>query len=94
MVKRIVDDHSRPNDISIHAYSGSTTEAKCRVLKKYLGKHLKTVAIQDDTNSILKNGKESIDVLFEGYRTLVREVHLKFNPDRILLCEAPQYVHR
>ena len=47
------------------------------------------MAIQDGTNSILKNEKESIDALFEGYHTLVREVHSKISPDKILLCEVP-----
>ena len=89
LVKRIVDDNSIPTDIGIHAYPGSTTEEKHSVLTKYPEKQLKTVAIQDGTNSILKNEKESIDALFEGYHTLVREVHSKFSPDKILLCEVP-----
>ena len=89
MVKRIVDDNSIPTDIGINAYPGSTTEEKHSVLTNYPKKQLKTVAIQDGTNSILKNEKESIDALFEGYHTLVREVHSKFSPDRILLCEVP-----
>ena len=89
LVKRIVDDNSIPTDIGIHAYTGSTTEEKHSVLTKYPEKQRKTVAIQDGTNSILKNEKESIDALFEGYHTLVREVHSKISPDKILLCEVP-----
>ena len=89
LVKRIVDDNSIPTDIGIHAYPGSNTEEKHSVLTKYPEKQLKTVAIQDGTNSILKNEKESIDALFEGYYTLVREVHSKVSPDKTLLCEVP-----
>ena len=54
LLLRIVDDNSVPTDIAIHAYPGSTTDKKRSVLTKYPGKQLKTVAIQDGTNSILK----------------------------------------
>ena len=54
LVKRIVNDNSIPTDIGIHAYPGSTTEEKHSVLTKYTEKQLKTVVIQDGTNSILK----------------------------------------
>ena len=55
LVNRIVDDNSIPSDIGIHANPGSTTEEKHSVLTTYTEKRLKTVAIQDGTNSILKN---------------------------------------
>ena len=88
LVKRFVDDNSIPTDIGIHAYPGSITEVKHSVLTKHPEKQLKTVAKQDGTNSLLKNKKESIYALFEGYHTLVREVHSKFRHDKILLCEV------
>ena len=81
LVKRIVNDNSIHTDIDILAHPGSTTEKKHSILTKYPEKQLKTLAIQDGTNSILKNEKESIDSLFECYHTLVREVHSKVRLD-------------
>ena len=43
-----------PNDTIVHAYRGSSTEEKIKVLDQYSEKKLKCVIIQDGTNSILK----------------------------------------
>ena len=43
-----------PNDTVVHAYKGSSTEEKIKVLDHYFKKKLKCVLIQDGANSILK----------------------------------------
>ena len=63
LVKNLVNDNSIPQDICIHAYRGSTTKDKIAVLEKYPEKELKTVVLQDGTNSILKQKHRDVNDL-------------------------------
>ena len=88
MVKNLVNDKSIPQDICIHAYRGSTTKEKIAVLEKYPEKELKTVVLQDGTNSILKQ-KCDVNDLFNEYIELVEVVSHKFKPKSLVLMEIP-----
>ena len=50
-----------PNDTIVHAYRGSSTVEKIKVLDQYSKKKLKCVIIQDGTKSILKKIYSTID---------------------------------
>ena len=52
LVSRIINDHSFPDDCTIHAYRGSTTKEKIAIVEKYTSKKLDTVILQDGTNAL------------------------------------------
>ena len=89
LVKNLVNDNSIPQDICIHAYRGSTTKEKIAVLEKYPEKELKTVVLQDGTNSILKQKHRDVNDLFNEYIELVEVVSHKFKPKSLVLMEIP-----
>ena len=63
LVKNLVGDSTIPEDICAHDYRGSTCE-KIEVVKQLPKTVIKTVLIQDGTNSILKEKQKNIDELF------------------------------
>ena len=65
LVKNLVNESSITQDICFHAYRGSTTKEKVVVLEKYPEKELKTVFLQDGTNSILKKHRDVNDIFNE-----------------------------
>ena len=71
---------SIPQDVAIHGYRGSTTAEKLAVLEKYPDRKLKTVVLQDRTNSILKRKTSEVAELFGKYIELVKNVQWKFQP--------------
>ena len=87
LVKNLVNDNSIPQDICIHAYRGS--KEKIAVLEKYPEKELKTVVLQDGTDSILKQKHRDVNDLFNEYNELVEVVSHKFKPKSLVLIEIP-----
>ena len=83
---KLENDRNIPNDCAIHAYRGSTTKEKIIVLSKYEKRNLKTLILQDGTNSVLKSNKTS-DELFAVYVELVENTVDKFSPENVVLCE-------
>ena len=51
-------------------------------------KNLKTVIIQDGTNSILKEKHTETEALFENFTQIVDLVRTKFKPENIVLCDV------
>ena len=49
-----------PNDAVVHAYRGSSTEEKIKVLDQYIEEKFKCVIKQDGTNSILKKNYQRL----------------------------------
>ena len=78
-----------PADVLIHSYSGSSTIEKTMILEKYEHRPLKTVTLQDGTNSILKQLSKSPEQLFAQYTALLDKIREKFNPSQLFLMEAP-----
>ena len=88
IVRKLRDD-SLPMDVTIHAYSGSTTREKIEVVDKYSERQLRSIILQDGTNSVLKNPDIPVCELFKDYETLVEKVSKKFNPEFLALVEVP-----
>ena len=86
IIAKLENDRNIPNDCAIHAYRGSSTKEKINVLSKYEKRHLKTLILQDGTNSVLKSNKTS-DELFADYVELVENTVDKFSPENVVLCE-------
>ena len=63
IVRKLEEDALIPNDIGIHAYSGSTAKEKIQTVNKYPEHKLKTLVIQDGTNNILKHKKSAASML-------------------------------
>ena len=55
-----------PNNSAIHTYRGCSTKEKNNVLSKYDERNLKTLILQDGTNSVLKSDETS-DEMFADY---------------------------
>ena len=89
MVKNLVGDSTIPEDISVHDYRGSTTCEKIEVVKQLPKTVIKTVLIQDGTNSILKEKQKNIDELFEKYTDLVDLTRNTLSPENIVLMQVP-----
>ena len=49
-----INQNDFPRDVAIHAYPGSTTDEKAGILDSYENKQLRTITLQDGTNSLLK----------------------------------------
>ena len=60
-----------PNDKVVHAYRGSSTEEKIKVLDQYSEKKFKCVIIQDGTNSIFKKIYSAVDEFSAKYEELI-----------------------
>ena len=89
LVSRLMNDHSFPDDCTIHAYRGSTTKEKIAIVEKYTSKKLDTVILQYGTNDLLKNGSASTENLFDDFNTLVEAIREKFEPTNFVICEVP-----
>ena len=89
LVRNLVNEISIPQDISIHAYRGSTTTEKIAVLEIYPVKELKTIVLQNGTNSILKQKHWDVNYLFNEYIELVKVMSNKFKPKSLVLMEIP-----
>ena len=89
LVKNLVGDRTIPEDICIHDYRGSTTKEKTNVIQELQPKKMKTVLIQDGTNSILKDKSRSIDELFLDYEQLIETTDKILSPDNIVLMQVP-----
>ena len=89
IIGKLERDTTIPADIGVHAYRGSTTNEKLRVLKDYEAKKLKTLVLQDGTNNVLKDTSKSAEVNFEEFKQLVNLCVEKFTPETIVLCEIP-----
>ena len=89
IIKRI-PNKSLPEDVEIHAYSGSTSSQKLELLRHYSVKRpLQSLTIQDGTNTILKNREKNVSELFENFQALVSEAIQKFEPKKLFLCVTP-----
>ena len=84
IIGKLETDKTIPTDITVHAYRCSTTKEKLELLKKYPETKMKTVILQDGTNSFLKFERKPRDV-FEQYKQLVKLCQEKFNPDKFYL---------
>ena len=56
---------------------------------KYSERKLKTIIVQDGTNSLLKSRNVSVDELMQDYLELIKKVDEKFNPNKIVLMTVP-----
>ena len=89
IIKRI-SNSSLPEDVQIHSYPGSTSNQKRELVEKYqIQKCLKSLVLQDGTNTILKNREQEIPELFKDFQSLVEECKEKFKPQKLFLCEVP-----
>ena len=59
IIAKLENDPNIPEDSAVHAYRGSTTKDNINVLKKYNEREIKTLILQDGTNSVLKSDKKS-----------------------------------
>ena len=84
---KLADDPSIPQDTATHAYRGSTLFEKTKVVLNYRPTKMKTVVLQDGTNSLLKTN-ESTEDLFDDYKKLVTTVTEKLDPNYLILVEA------
>ena len=89
LIKNLVNDNSIPQDIWIHAYRVSTTKEKIAVLEKYPERELKTVVLQDRTNSILKRKYRDVRDLFNEWIELVEVGSNKFKLRSLVLRDIP-----
>ena len=90
IIAKLYDGASIPLDVAIHAYRGSSTLEKLKVLDKYESKKLKSLILQDGTNSVSKSSKNGKD-LFADYQKLVDKCMEKITPDSMVLCEFPHF---
>ena len=89
IVAHLSKDKTIPQDVAIHGYQGSSTREKIAVLKNISRKQMKTVVLQDGSNSLLKKKHYSVPNVFDTYKELVKNVLLKFEADYLYLCEVP-----
>ena len=97
LVKNLVNHNSLPQDICIHAYRHIVVQHQKKskaVPEKYPEKELKTVVLQDGTNSILKQEQRDVNNLFNEYIELVEVVSHKFQPKSLLLMVSHQSSHQ
>ena len=66
---------------------GSTTKEKINVLQSYQRSKMKTVVVQDCTNSLLKSN-QSPEEFFEDYKKLVSTINDILRPDHLVLVEV------
>ena len=83
IIGKLRRDATIPLDTAIHAYSGSTTKEKIKVLDKYDCKKLKTLFLQDGTNTGSKLQKSSDEILDDMF-CLNNACINKFQPDVFL----------
>ena len=89
LVKNLMNDRSIPEDVSVHAYKGSTTQEKLALMEQYPDLKMKTVLLQDGTNSILRNKNKDISELADDTCVLIQAIKEKFSPDVLVFMEVP-----
>ena len=87
-----VNQNELPLDVEIIPYSGSTTDEKTTILQKTNFAQLKTIIIQDGTNSILKEINKSPEQIANNIKALISQIYEKFKPQKIFICEIPPNV--
>ena len=85
IIGKLEIDKSIPIDSAIHAYRGSTTNEKVKVLSKYDPKKIWTSVIQDGTNNLLKHNSKFASDKFLEQEKLIDLCIEKFDPD---VCEV------
>ena len=89
LVKNLMNDRSIPEDVSVHAYKGSTTQEKLALMEQYPDLKMKTVLLQDGTNSILRNKNKDISELADDTCVLIQAIKEKCSPDVLVFMEVP-----
>ena len=84
-----MNDRSIPEDVSVHAYKGSTTQEKLALMEQYPDLKMKTVLLQDGTNSILRNKNKDISELADDTCVLIQAIKENFSPDVLVFMEVP-----
>ena len=86
-----IPKNSLPEDVEIHAYRGSTTVEKIDTIKKNVlpNSTLKSLTIQDATNTILKSPEKTIPQLVEDSLQLLKSTETHFGVEKIFWCEVP-----
>ena len=84
---KLQEDETIPIDIAVHGYRGSTTKEKIKIVEQYESKKLKTLILQDCTNSIVKFDK-NCDEVMDDFLILVDRCREKFSPDHFVVCEV------
>ena len=78
LVKNLMNARSIPEDVSVHAYKGSTTQEKLALMEQYPNLKMKTVLLQDGTNSILRNKNKDISELADDTCVLIQAIKKNF----------------
>ena len=89
LVKNLVNDRSIPEDVSVHAYRGSSTPDNLALMEQYPDLKMKTVLLQDGTNSILRNKNKDISELADETCMLIQAIKENFSPDVFVFMEVP-----
>ena len=63
-----------------------------RILQKTNFAQLKTIIIQDGTNSILKETNKSPEEIANNIKALISQIYENFKPQKIFICEIPPVV--
>ena len=90
LMKNMMNDRSIPEDVSMHAYRRSTTLEKLALMQQYPDLKMKTVLLQDGTNSILRNKSTDISELADDTCVLIQAIKENFSPDVFVFMEVPQ----
>ena len=83
IIGKLETDKTIPTDITVHAYRGSTKIEKLELLKKCPETKMKTVILQDGTNSFLKFERKP-KAVFEQYKQLFKLCREKIQSRQIL----------
>ena len=84
---KLEEDKILDHDCSVHAYGGSTTKEKLKILDVYPNKKLETFTLKDGTNNILKFNKSAGDI-FSEFKELVIKCKDKIELDLFVMCEV------
>ena len=87
IIGKLESDATIPLDTAIHAYRGSTTKEKIKFLEKYECKKLKTLILQDGTNTVSKFHK-SCDEILDDMFSLIEACKNEFQPDVFVVMEV------
>ena len=74
LMKNLMNDRSILEDVSVHAYRGSTTVEKLAFMEQYPDRKMKTVVLQDRTKSILRNKNKDISELADDTCVLIQAI--------------------
>ena len=67
-------------------------DEKMTILQKTNFAQLKTIIIQDGTNSMLKETNKSPEKIANNIKALISQIYEKFQPQKIFICEIPPVV--